>query len=250
MFRTLCRISPLGNHHRTTSTTRNTDNYFPRNSWRGSSHGWPNSISRSHSRWKRLCGTQKVDFREILTLREAVRDLVRSKGVKHTVGVLRSFHSALKESAWDVHPNYIPALFHDCSRITYQKPRASQTWQPEDTFSCYHVSVTPTAMKVQRSIPGTLKPSFPKIPRPPLVFHPSELSRRRPACSFASTERWMAPTFVKKRYGTILRETGLKIWWAKVLVPRLLAVSPQGTFCLVHASVQEQGWRPWSTPPS
>lgn len=83
-----------------------------------------------------------VDFREILTTREAVEDLVRSEGAEHTVGVLRSFRSELKDAAWDICLEDIPALFLATARKYVPETKSLTDPPSEDTFSCYHVSVT------------------------------------------------------------------------------------------------------------
>ena len=151
-----------------------------------------------------------VDFQEILATREAVEDLVRSEGAEHTVGVLRSFHSALKDSAWDIHSNDIPALFLTAAQEYVPELRSLASTTPDDTFSCYHVSVTPTAMKLS----GPLQEKSNRIIR----RHPDHHScfirvsfEDETRLKFRFDREVDGATFVKKRYGTILRETGLKI---------------------------------------
>lgn len=152
----------------------------------------------------------KADFREILTLREAVGDLVRLKGVKHTVGVVRSFDSALKESLWDDNPNYILALFFTAVREYVPESKSLANMALGDTFTCYHVSVTPTAMKFHGPFQERSNRVFRRYPN-----HHSCFIR----VSFEEETRLQlrfdrevdGASFVKKRYGKILRETGLVI---------------------------------------
>lgn len=151
-----------------------------------------------------------VDLREVLTLREAVGDLVRSKGIKHTVGVLRSFHPMLKESLWDVRPNYIRDLFHKATKNYTPETRRLADMAFEDTFSCHHVSVTPTAMKFSGPFPERSNRVFRRYPdRHSCFIRVTFEEETRLQLRF--DREVDGATFVKKRYGTILRETGLKI---------------------------------------
>jgi len=151
-----------------------------------------------------------VDFREILVLRGAVGDLVRSKGTKHTIGVLCSFHSALKESTWEVHHNYIPALFLTTARKYVPGTKSLADMALEDTFSCYHVSVTPTGMKLSGPFPERSNRVFRRYPdRHSCFIRVTFEEETRLQLRFDREVDGAA--FVKKRYGTILRETGLKV---------------------------------------
>ncbi|KAF9791853.1 RNA dependent RNA polymerase-domain-containing protein [Thelephora terrestris] len=151
-----------------------------------------------------------VDFREVLATREAVEDLVRSEGPKHTVGVLRLFHSALKESTWDIHSKDIPDLFLTAAREYVPEPSGPENPIPEDTFSCYHVSVTPTAMKFSGPFQEKSNRVFRKYPNRHSCFIRMTFEEET-RLKFRFDREVDGATFVKKRYGTILRETGLKI---------------------------------------
>jgi len=151
-----------------------------------------------------------VDFQEILTLRGAVGDLIRSEGTEHTVGVLSSFHSALKESTWKADPNYIPALFLSTAREYVPETKSLADMASEDTFSCYHVSVTPTAMKLSGPFQERSNRVFRRYPdRHSCFIRVSFEEETRLQLRFDREVDGAA--FVKQRYGTILRETGLKV---------------------------------------
>ena len=208
-FRTLCRISPLGRvsgevYRKEYRQLFSVELMTKFDSWLA---GLDFEVA---FQVEKIARDLQVDFREILALQQEIGDLVRSRGAKHTVGVLRSLHSALKESTWDVHPDYIPALFHTTAREYKPEPDNLAIMAFEDTFSCYHVSVTPTAMKLSG----------------PFQERSNRVLRRYPdqhSCflrvTFEEETRLQlrfdrevdGATFVKKRYGTILRETGLKI---------------------------------------
>ena len=152
----------------------------------------------------------EVDLREVLTLRLVVEELVRLKGVKHAVGVLRSFHSTLRESTWEVHPNYIRDLFLKVAREYVPETRSLAEMAFEDTFSCHHVSVTPTAMKFSGPFPERSNRVFRRYPdRHSCFIRVTFEEETRLQLRF--DREVDGATFVKKRYGTILRETGLKI---------------------------------------
>ena len=209
MFRTLCRISPLG---------AQSDNVYHREYRRLFSvelmerfESWLARLDFEVAfQVEQIVRDAKVDFREILTIREPVGDLVRSRGVKHTVGVLRSFDSALKESLGDAHPNYILTLFLETAREYVPETRRLASVALGDNFTCYHVSVTPTAMKFHGPFQERSNRVFRRYPN-----HHSCFIR----VSFEEETRLQlrfdrevdGASFVKKRYGTILRETGLKI---------------------------------------
>lgn len=151
-----------------------------------------------------------ADFQEILAIREPVEGLVRSDGVKRTVGVLRSFHSALRESVWDDDPNYIPTLFLTTAREYVPGIKTLADTALEDTFSCHYVSVTPTGMKFNGPSQEQSNRIFRRYPD-----HHSCFVR----VTFEEETRLQlrfdravdGATFVKNRYGKILRETGLRI---------------------------------------
>ena len=152
----------------------------------------------------------QVDFREILALREVVGDLVRLKNVKHTVGVLRSFHSTLKETTWDPRPGFIRSLFFKATREYVPQNKSLADMAFEDTFSCYHVSVTPTGMKFSGPFPERSNRVFRRYPdRHSCFIRVTFEEETRLQLRF--DREVDGATFVKKRYGTILRETGLKI---------------------------------------
>ena len=209
MFRALCRVSPLGEP--------SDDIYHKEHR-----HLFSAELMVRFESWlaqldfevafqvEKILRDTVVDFREILALRWAVGDLVRSKGAKHTVGVLRSFHSALKESAWEVHPNYIPFLFFTTAREYVPETKSLADMALEDTFSCYHVSVTPTAMKLSGPFPERSNRVFRRYPdRHSCFIRVSFEEETRLQLRFDREVDGAA--FVKKRYGTILRETGLKV---------------------------------------
>ena len=152
----------------------------------------------------------KADFREILTLRGAVKDLVRLKGMKHTVGVLRSFGFALKEAPWDAHPNYILDLFLTTAQEYVSDTKSLADMASEDTFACYRVSVTSTAMKFSGPFQERSNQVFRRYPgRHSYFIRVTFEEETHPQLRFGRKVDGAA--FVKKRYGTILRETGLKI---------------------------------------
>ena len=151
-----------------------------------------------------------VDFQEILAIKGAVEDLVRSRGVGRAVGVLRSFQFALREYAWEDRPNHIPTLFLTTSREHVPEIKSLADTALEGAFWCHRVSVTPTTMKF----------SGPFLEQSNRVFR---RYRNDYSCfirvTFEEETRLQlrfdrevdGATFVRKRYGTILREKGLKI---------------------------------------
>ena len=157
----------------------------------------------------------EVNFREILALRQEIGDLVRSKGVMHTVNVLRSFRFALEEfkpeeSTRDVYLYHIPALFRTTAREYVQEPKDLAEMAFEDTFSCYHVAVTPTAMKLSGPFQDRSNRVFRRYPdRHSCFIRVTFEEETRLQLRF--DREVDGATFVKKRYGTILRKTGLKI---------------------------------------
>ena len=209
MFRTLCRISPLG---------KASDDVYHKERRQLFS---VELMARFDSllTWlefevafqvEKIVRDAEVDLREILALRQEIGDLVRSNGAQHTVGVLRSFHSALKESTWDTHPDYIPALFRESARKYVPEPESLAEKALEDTFSCYHVSVTPTAMKLSGPFQERSNRVFRKYPDRHSYFIRVTFEEET-RLQFRFDREVDGATFVKKRYGTILRETGLKI---------------------------------------
>ena len=209
MFHALCRISPLGEatrgtYHKEYRKLFSEELMTQFNSWLA----WLDFEVAFQV--EKIVRDGEVDFREILTLRQQIRDLVRSKGVQHTVGVLRSFHSALKESAWDVRPDYIPALFRTTTQAYAPEPKSLAEMALDDTFSCYHVSVTPTAMKLSGPFQERSNRVFRRYPdRHSCFIRVTFEEETRLQLRF--DREVDGATFVKKRYGTILRETGLKI---------------------------------------
>ena len=209
MFRTLCRISPLG--------APSDDAYHMEYRKLFSAE-----LAARFKSWlarldfevafqvEKIVRDAKVDFREILTIREAVGDLVRSKGVKHTIGVLRSFDSALKESLGDAHPNYILTLFLTTAQEYVPEPRSLVSRALGDTFTCYHVSVTPTAMKFHGPFQERSNRVFRRYPKHHSCFIRVTFEEET-RLQLRFDREVDGASFVKKRYGVILRETGLKI---------------------------------------
>jgi RNA-dependent RNA polymerase len=109
---------------------------------------------------------------------------------------------------------------------------------PEDTFSCYHVSVTPTAMKFNGPFPERSNRVFRRYPNRHSCFIRVTFEEET-RLQLRFDREVDGATFVKKRYGTILRETGLKIC-GRNIVPCLLTIGSQGAFRLVHAPVQDE----------
>jgi len=209
MFRALCRISPLG--------APSDDIYH-----KGYRQLFSAELMVRFESWlaqldfevafqvEKIVRDAVVDLREILALRGAVGDLVRSKGTKHTVGVLCSFHSALKESTWEVHPSYIPTLFLTTAQEYVPGTESLADMALEDTFSCYHVSVTPTAMKLSGPFQERSNRVFRRYPdRHSCFIRVTFEEETRLQLRFDREVDGAA--FVKRRYGTILRETGLKV---------------------------------------
>ena len=209
MFRALCKISPL---------TKASDEIYHKERRRLFS---AELMTRFESWLARLdfevafqvekaVRDAMVDLREALTIREAVEDLVRLKGVKHTVGVLRSFHSTLKESEWEADLNYIRNLFLETSRNYVPGTRSLADMAFEDTFSCYHVSVTPTTMKFSGPFPERSNRVFRRYPNRHSSFIRVTFEEET-RLQLRFDREVDGAAFVRKRYGTILRETGLKI---------------------------------------
>ena len=209
MFRTLCRISPLG---------KSSDGAYHKEYRRLFSvelmarfESWLAQLDFELAfQVERIVRDAKLDFREVLTLREAIGDIVRSKGVKHAVGVLRSFDSVLKESPWNTNPNYILTKFRATAHDYVPETKSLANMALEDALTCYHVSVTPTAMKFHGPFQERSNRVFRRYPN-----HHSCFIR----VSFEEETRLQlrfdrevdGASFVKRRYGRILRETGLKI---------------------------------------
>ena len=220
MFRTLSRISPLG--------TLSDEIYHKEYRQLFSAE-----LMRRFELWleqldfevafqvEKIVRDAKVDLREILSLREAIGDLVRLKGVKHTVGVLRSFDSTLKEAPWDTHPSYILTLFFTTVREYVPEIKSLANMALEDTFTCYHVSVTPTAMKFNGPFQERSNRVFRRYPDRHSCFVRVSFEEET-RLQFRFDREVDGAAFVKKRYGTILRETGLKIGGRKY---RFLAYS-------------------------
>ena len=209
MFRALCKISPLG---------KASDDIY----YKEYRRLFTLELMTQFESWlaqlefevafqiEKIVRDAEVDFREIFTLREMVGDLIRSKGVKHAVGVLLSFHTTLKESTWDVNPNYIRNLFLKAARGYVPETKSLADMAFEDTFSCYHVSVTPTAMKFSGPFPERSNRVFRKYPdRHSCFIRVTFEEETRLQLRF--DREVDGATFVKKRYGAILRETGLNI---------------------------------------
>ena len=209
MFRAICRISPL---------VKASDEIYYKEYRQLFSAGLMTRFESWLARLDYEVGFQvektvrdaDVDLREVLTLREVVEDLVRSKGVKHTVGVLRSFHTTLKDSTWDVHPNYIRNLLLKTAREYVPETKSLADMAFEDTFSCHHVSVTPTAMKFSGPFPERSNRVFRRYPNRHSCFIRVTFEEET-RLQLRFDREVDGATFVKKRYGTILRETGLKI---------------------------------------
>ena len=209
MFRTLCRISPLGKalddiYHKEYRQLFSGELVAQFDSWLAFLD------FEVAFQVEKIVRDADVDFREILALRKDIRALARSKGVKHTVGVLRSFHSALKDSPWEVHSNYIRNLFRTTARNYVPGLKSLANMAFEDTFSCYHVAVTPTAMKFSGPFQERSNRVFRRYPdRHSCFIRVTFEEETRLQLRF--DREVDGATFVKKRYGTILRETGLKI---------------------------------------
>ena len=208
-FRALCRISPLGTH---------SDGVYHKEyrklfsaELRTRFESWLAQLDFEVAfQVEKIVRDAEVDFREILTLRRAVGDLVRSRGVKHTVGVMRSFHSALSESQWDTHPNYILAVFLLTAQKYVPETKSLATMALEDTSTCYHVSVTPTAMKFSGPFQERSNRVFRRYPtRHSCFIRVTFEEETRLQLRFDREVDGAA--FVKKRYGKILRETGLEV---------------------------------------
>ena len=149
-----------------------------------------------------------VDFGEILAIREAVGDLVRSEGVQGTVEILRSFYSILREAAWDIRSKDIPALFLRATREYV--PGAGGFAGYERPFLCYHVSVTPTTMKFNGPFPEQSNRVLRRYSDHHSCFIRVSLEEET-RLKLRFDRDVDGATFVKRRYGTILREAGLKV---------------------------------------
>ena len=209
MFRTLCRITPLGEafdgiYHKEYRQLFSAELLVQFDLWLAQLD------FEVAFQVEKIVRDAEADLQEILVLRQDVEDLIRSNGVKHTVGVLRSFQSALKEAASSDHPDGILTQFRTTTRKYVPETKSLANMAFEDTFSYYRVSVTPTTMKLSG----------------PFQERSNRVSRRYPdrhSCfirvAFEEETRLRlrfdrdvdGATFVKRRYGTILRETGLKV---------------------------------------
>ena len=209
MFRALCRISPLGKvldevYHKDYRELFSTGLMARFESWLAQLD------FELAFQVEKIVRDAKVDLREMLSLRVAVGDLVRSKGMKHTVGVLRSFDIALKESQWDTHPNYILTLFLTTARDYIPEAKSLADMALEDTFTCYHVSVTPTAMRFHGPFQERSNRVFRRYPdRHSCFIRVTFEEETRLQLRF--DREVDGASFVKRRYGEILHETGLKI---------------------------------------
>ena len=208
-FRTLCRITPLGEA---------TDKIFHKENQElfsvelmGRLDSWLARLDFEVAfQVEKIVRDGEVDFREILALEQEVEDLVRSTGVEHTVGVLRSFQSALREYEWDVHPDYIPELFRTTAQEYKSETKSLADMAFEDTFSCYHVSVTPTAMKLSGPFQERSNRVFRRYPNRHSCFI-RVTCEEETRLQLRFDREVDGATFVKRRYGEILRETGLKV---------------------------------------
>ena len=210
MFRTLCRISPLG---------RCSDDVYHKEyrqlfaaELRGQFRSWLAQLDFEVAfQVEKIVRDAKVDFREILSLRGAIGDLVRSKGVKHTVGVIRLFDSVLKDStSWTTHPNFILTLFRTTSREYVSEAKSLAATALEDSLTCYHVSVTPTAMKLNGPFQERSNRIFRRYPNRHSCFIRVTFEEET-RLQLRFDREVDGAAFVKRRYGKILRETGLKI---------------------------------------
>ena len=208
-FRTLCRITPLGEA---------TDKIFHKENQElfsvelmGRFDSWLTRLDFEVAfQVEKIVRDAEADLREILALEQEVEDLVRSKGVEHTVGVLRSFQSALREYMWDVQPDYIPDLFNTTAQEYKSETKSLADMAFEDTFSCYHVSVTPTATKLSGPFQERSNRVFRRYPdRHSCFIRVTFEEETRLQLRF--DREVDGASFVKRRYGEILRETGLKI---------------------------------------
>ena len=208
MFHTLCRISPLKKasdsiyhkeHRQLFSAERITRFEL-----------WLAQLDFEVAfQVEKIVRDAEVDLQEILDLQQDVGDFVRSKGAKHTVDVLRSFQSALKETTWDAHLD-MPTLFRMAAREYVPEIKSLGNMAFEDTFTCYHVSVTPTAMKLSGPFQERSNRVFRRYPdRHSCFIRVTFEEETRLQLRFDREVDGAA--FVKRRYGTILRKTGLEI---------------------------------------
>ena len=159
---------------------------------------------------EKIVRDSSVDFREILAIREAVEYLVRSWGPRRTVGVLRSFQSALRVCEWEDHPDFIPDLFLATARDYVPETKTLADMALEETFSCHHVSVTPTAIKFSGPFQEQSNRVFRRYPDHHSCFIRVTLEEET-RLQLRFDREVDGAAFVRRRYGTILRETGLKI---------------------------------------
>jgi len=209
MFHTLCRITPLGEAF---------DGIYRKKYRQLFSAGlmvrfesWLAQLDFEVAfQVEKIVRDAEADLQEILALRQDVEDLVRSNGVKHTVGVLRSFQSALKEAASEDYPDDILTQFRTTTRKYVPETKSLANMALEDTFSCYHVSVTPTAMKFNGPFQERSNRVFRSYPDRHSCF--IRVAFEEETRLHLRFDREVdGATFVKRRYGTILRETGLKV---------------------------------------
>ena len=159
---------------------------------------------------ERIVRDTLVNFQEILATKEPVENLVRSQGPEHTARVLRSFHSALKDPKLVTDYKDAPGLLLATAEEYEPEFMEPTNPTPEGTFTCFRVSVTPTAMKFNGPLREKSNRVFRRYPDHHSYFIRVTLEEEN-RLKLRFDREVDGATFVKKRYGTILRETGLKI---------------------------------------
>ena len=208
VFRTLCRITPL--EEATDKIYHKENRELFSVELMGRFDSWLTRLDFEVAfQVEKIVRDGEADLQEILALEQEVEDLVRSKGVEHTVRVLRSFQSALREYMWGVDSDHIPDLFRTTALEYNSETNSITDMALEDTFSCYRVSVTPTATKLSGPFRERSNRVLRRYPDHHSCFIRVAFEEARLQLRF--DREVDSAGFVKRRYGKILRETGLKI---------------------------------------
>jgi RNA-dependent RNA polymerase len=97
-----------------------------------------------------------VDFTEMLALQDRIKAHVHAKGDAFTSGLLRRFANIVKALMWAEDYEDGPGSVEQCFAQAEQEFEAqphSPSPQASDSFSCFHVNVTPTTMFLEGPYP-------------------------------------------------------------------------------------------------
>lgn len=94
-----------------------------------------------------------ADAREILSIRTTIDKMALRKGASYTAGFLRSVIAAAQFGSLGNDQEEFRAGVQLLAR-DYSWTPESRTWDPKDgAFHCYHVSISPTSMKLEGPLP-------------------------------------------------------------------------------------------------